>query len=308
MSNNINYYYNTDLACNLTQPVNPLLFITNDLERMRISNLGLIGVANSSPSGKLDVNGTIVVRNNGIVMINGSGNHQVRPVTAGVTSNEICGLSSATFDISGNIISGSDEGQLRLSAGGATGTSNKSYIDLYGANSCYMSFVTSSSERMCITSTGVGIGTGSTVTSGSILDVNGVTNFRGNILPDTSGTKDIGNSSYMWNNVYCNQGYISGSLSRGSAVTITSSTYIVLTSDNWIICNGTGTITVTLPTASLFIGRELMFKNITTQLVNSNASNVYPINSGTLGTQILPATAGSSATLVSDGTNWVIMR
>ena len=310
MSNNITYYYNTDLAVNLNQPANPLLFTTNNLERMRISNTGTVGINNSNPLGKLDVSGSIVTRFNGIVMINNSGNHQTRGVTAGVTSNEICGLSSATFDSSGNIISGSDEGQLRIGAGGASGTTNKSCIDLYGAGTNYMSFITYGGERMNISANGVTIGgLGSSVTSGSILDVNGVTTLRGNILPLTTGTIDIGSSSLVFNNLYSNQAYLSGGfLSRGSSVTKTSS-FSVGANENWIICNGSASITVTLPTASSpNVGREIMFKNIANQAVISASSNVYPLNSGTLGNAILPATAGSSATLVSDGTYWVIMR
>ena len=300
-----NYYYNTDLIFNLSNAINPLLFITNNSERMRITNLGMIGISHSTPSGRLDVVGSVVVNSNGIVMTNNSASSATRGATQGVTSNEICGISSMSFNTIGNTTTGADAGQLRISAGGATTTINKTYIDFNGYGIRFMSFVVYGAERLRIGPGYIGIGT-DTANNSSILDVNGVTTFRGNILPNTTKTRNIGSSSLVWNNLYCNGIYISGSLSRGAPITITSSTYTVLASHNWIICNGTGTITVTLPTASLFIGRELMFKNITTQLVNSNASNVYPINSGTLGNQILPATAGSSATLVSDGTNWVI--
>jgi hypothetical protein len=51
-----------------------------------------------------------------------------------------------------------------------------------------------------------------------------------------------------------------------------------------------------------------MFKNIASQLVISNASNVVPLIGGAAGTGILPATPGATATLVSDGTNWIIMQ
>jgi hypothetical protein len=84
--------------------------------------------------------------------------------------------------------------------------------------------------------------------------------------------------------------------------------FTVGTTENWIICDGSGTITVTLPSASTFIGRELMFKNIASELVVSNASNVVPLIGGSAGTSILPATPGAIATLVSDGTNWIIMQ
>jgi len=50
-------------------------------------------------------------------------------------------------------------------------------------------------------------------------------------------------------------------------------------------------------------------KNLSgTYTVISASTNVRPVNSATLGTAILAATAGKWATLVcEDGTNWVIM-
>ena len=83
--------------------------------------------------------------------------------------------------------------------------------------------------------------------------------------------------------------------------------FTVADTDNWIICNGTGTITVTLPSASLWTGRDLVIKTIAAQAVNSASSNVVPLASATAGTAILANTAGKWARLVSDGTNWVIM-
>lgn len=96
-----------------------------------------------------------------------------------------------------------------------------------------------------------------------------------------------------------------GSFGRAAPVTKTGD-FTVGTTENWLICNKTSTITVTLPTASSFSGREIMIKNISTGSVVSNASNVVPIGSATAGTAILPAQAGTYATLVSDGTNWII--
>ena len=49
-------------------------------------------------------------------------------------------------------------------------------------------------------------------------------------------------------------------------------------------------------------------KNIQAQTVVSASANVKPIGSNTAGTAILAATAGKFATLVSDGTNWIIMQ
>ena len=99
---------------------------------------------------------------------------------------------------------------------------------------------------------------------------------------------------------------IVGSLGRGAPVTKTTN-FTVAATENWLIMNGTATITITLPTASSFTGRELMIKNIAAYTVISASSNVKPIDTDTAATAILPATAGSWCTLVSDGTNWVTM-
>lgn len=77
--------------------------------------------------------------------------------------------------------------------------------------------------------------------------------------------------------------------------------------ENEVICNGSASITVTLPTASLWVGRRVRIKTIAAYTVVSASSNVAPITSATAGTAILAATAGKWAELVSDGTNWITM-
>jgi hypothetical protein len=104
----------------------------------------------------------------------------------------------------------------------------------------------------------------------------------------------------------------SGVLNRGPtsqtpASTVTAATYIVGANDSVLIFNGGASITVTLPSASANPGRTLVFKNIAAFAVVSASSNVVPLAGGAAGTAILAATAGSFATLQSDGTNWQIM-
>tara|TARA_R110000868_G_scaffold157727_1_gene385157 strand:+ start:1781 stop:2533 length:753 start_codon:yes stop_codon:yes gene_type:complete len=79
-------------------------------------------------------------------------------------------------------------------------------------------------------------------------------------------------------------------------------------SEGWVINNKSGsTCTVTLPAASAWGGRAVTFKNLQLQTLVSASSNVVPLIGGAAGTAILPGLAGAWATLVSDGTNWVIM-
>ena len=101
--------------------------------------------------------------------------------------------------------------------------------------------------------------------------------------------------------------HFNGSMSRKAPVrTGVATAYTVLDDDSWIIVNNaSSTVTLTLPTAANFQGRELMIKNVSAIAVNSASSNVIAIttnpgsNPPTTTTSILPATAGKWATLVS---------
>ena len=92
-------------------------------------------------------------------------------------------------------------------------------------------------------------------------------------------------------------------LHDGSVVTKTADFSLSAT---WTICNGSGTITVTLPSAVNYDGQPIHLKTIAAFTVVSASSNVIPLTGGAAGTAILAATAGKWATLVSDGANWVI--
>lgn len=89
-------------------------------------------------------------------------------------------------------------------------------------------------------------------------------------------------------------------------VTNTAATYTVLSTDHTII-QTTAASVYTLPTASSFTGRMLHLVTQFAGTVTSASSNVVPIAGGAAGTAILAATAGKFATLVSNGTNWVIV-
>ena len=90
--------------------------------------------------------------------------------------------------------------------------------------------------------------------------------------------------------------------------TITVSSASITTGSTWIIVNNAGTVTLTLPSASTSTGTEYFIKTITNNTVVSASSNIVPLAGGSASTPILSGTAGKWATLVSDGTNWVIMQ
>jgi hypothetical protein len=117
---------------------------------------------------------------------------------------------------------------------------------------------------------------------------------------DSAGNVGVGTSTPV------NKLQVNGSFGRNAPVTKTGN-FTLGDAENWLICNGTATITVTLPAASSWTGREVMLKTIAAFTVVSASSNVVPLAGGAAGTAILAATAGKWVTLVSDGTNWITM-
>ena len=97
-----------------------------------------------------------------------------------------------------------------------------------------------------------------------------------------------------------------------SSITGTSATYssdyMNTVNALYIKVNNNSTVTITLPSATSQNGKSITVKNLGTGAVNSNSNNVEPFNSTSLGTSILSSGGGKWATLVSDGTNWVIMQ
>jgi hypothetical protein len=135
--------------------------------------------------------------------------------------------------------------------------------------------------------------------------------------PATSGTSILyGNGSGGFSNVTVGSGlsFAAGTLSStssggGSAPVTQTANFTVAATDIWSINNKSGsTCTVTLPTASTNSGRVLYFQNYQVQALVSASSNVVPLAGGAAATSILLASSGDSATLVSDGTNWLMTQ
>lgn len=105
-------------------------------------------------------------------------------------------------------------------------------------------------------------------------------------------------------------GLITASIAALSSAPVTKTAdFTVAANETWLINNKSGsTCTVTLPSASVYSGRYLTFKNLQAQTLVSASSNVVLIDSTAAGTAILLAVVGNWATMVSDGTNWVIMQ
>lgn len=102
-------------------------------------------------------------------------------------------------------------------------------------------------------------------------------------------------------------GALNGSMLDLNAPVTKTASFTLADNENFVVCNGAGSITVTFPSAATNTGRVVWVKTIAAQTVVSASSNVVPIGSASAGTAILAASAGAWAMLVCDGTNWVIM-
>ena len=99
------------------------------------------------------------------------------------------------------------------------------------------------------------------------------------------------------------------STSTGTAPVTKTADFTLADTESWVINNKSGsTCTVTLPAPSSYNGRQVTFKNMQAQFLVSASSNVVPLDSISAGTLILLDVIGNWATMVSDGTNWVIMQ
>ena len=252
-------------------------------------------------SGNLDMSGNDIINansleidngtNNALLSIDPSGNLLIDP-SNNVVIRSGRSLTASTFNgaLNGNASSAT---QISITPNGNNATHYLTFSDVNTAGN-------------------INLHTNNGILVNPFTDTITATTFAGDLsgnarLPQITNTGNItidpSNTLIVLGNMDVSGGYFS----RGVPVTKTGD-FTVQTNENWIICNGSGTITVTLPTSSSFPGRELMFKNIAAQLVNSSALNVVPLVGGAASTAILPGTAGSTATLVSDGTNWIIMQ
>jgi hypothetical protein len=97
-------------------------------------------------------------------------------------------------------------------------------------------------------------------------------------------------------------------LRRAAPVTKTAD-FTLADAEDYIINNKpAAACVVTLPAPASYTGRVVVMKTIQAQAINSASSNVVPLAGGAAGTAIVSGTAGNWAELVSDGTNWIIMK
>lgn len=154
----------------------------------------------------------------------------------------------------------------------------------------------------------IGTGVASGLSLVGDITTTGTISLQGNVIVDAGNLTGTINLATQVVGVLPIANGGTGLSARPSVATKTAD-FTLADTEGWVINNKSGsTCTVTLPAASSWTGRQVVFKNLQAQTLVSASSNVAPIGSATLGTAILPATVGAWATLVSDGTNWVVMQ
>ncbi|CAB4241013.1 hypothetical protein UFOVP24_36 [uncultured Caudovirales phage] len=207
-------------------------------------------------------------------------------------------------------------GVLPIANGGTNGSATPTTNGIaYGTGTAY-AFTAAGTTGQVLTATTGGAPTwaapaaSGTVTSVSVVSANG---FAGTVATSTT-TPAITLTTSVTGVLKGNGTAISAAvvntdyLAPSAPVTKTAN-FTVADTDVWLINNKTGsTCTVTLPAASSWSGRVLRFLNYQVQTLVSASSNVVPLTGGSAATSILLASTGDSATLVSDGTNWLMTQ
>jgi len=119
-----------------------------------------------------------------------------------------------------------------------------------------------------------------------------------------TGTLDVGSTGTFGGRVKTNW------LERNYAYS-TSSSFTVSVNTTWQDINTNVLTTLTLPNAATYPGKELHLRQTGTGNLQSASSNIIPFQTpptGSTSTAILGASTHEAVTLVSDGTNWIIMQ
>lgn len=206
------------------------------------------------------------------------------------------------------ITGGATQGLVQIENGGtgaATAAQARANLGVNSGNGTVTS-VSGTGTVNGITLTGTVTISGSLSLGGTLSGVNINTQTTGNLPIDTRTNGNLDLSTRATGVLPVANG--GTGLSVRPTVATKTADFTLADDEGWIINNKLlTTCTVTLPAASSWPGRVVTFKNLQTQTVVSASSNVVPLIGGAAGTAILPLIIGSWATLVSDGTNWVIM-
>ena len=269
--------------------------VTNGLGTITVANTGVLSNIAGTGISVSSATGNVTIANTGVLSF-----------SAGTT-----GLTPATATTGAVTLAGT----LAIANGGTNGAATPTAGAVaYGTGTAY-GFTAAGTAGQVLTSAGAGaptwttVGTG-TVTSVSVVSANG---FAGTVATATT-TPAITLTTTITGLLKGNGTAILAAVANTdyvplSTVITKTADYTITGTDTWIINNKTGSaLTLTFPAASSWTGRYITVKNMQAQAVNSASSNIVPIDSTTAGTAILLGVVGNWATMVSDGTNWIIMQ
>jgi hypothetical protein len=238
-----------------------------------------------------------------------------------------------------NTVSTLDAASFRTAIGAGTGNGNGTVTSVTGSLPISSSGGTTPNITIANAST-----TASGVVNTSTQSMAGNKTFTGNLatsgefsatgfttLTGGAGVGTMATTSSLTHIIGVNSSNAIGEITLGSGLTLSSGTLTATAGNDiniYLAINGPGitlsssfgvyshwyvninqnsTVTITLPSASGNINKTLVIKNSGTGAVNSQATNVEPLNSTSLGTSIMTSGGGKYATLVSNGTNWIKM-
>ena len=198
---------------------------------------------------------------------------------------------------------------------GASTPKNASFVDLSVTGTTSFDGAQGTSGQV-LTSAGTGntptwtTPTTGTVTSVSVVSANG---FAGTVATATTTPAITLTTSITGllkgNGTAISAAVVNTDYFAPSAPVTKTANFTVADTEVWLINNKSGsTCTATLPAAASWSGRVLRFQNYQAQTLVSASSNVVPLAGGAATTSILLASSGDSATLVSDGTNWLMTQ
>jgi hypothetical protein len=233
-----------------------------------------------------------------------------------------------------NTVTALDATSFRTAIGAGTGTGTVTSV----TGSLPISSSGGTTPNITIANAAVsttGVVTASTQTFGGAKTFNGVLNASSDLnvtgIASLNGGVIISPAGSMTKIAGLNVSNAIGSITVGSGLSLSSgtltatagndiNTYLAIngpgielsssfgTATFWYVnINQNSTVTITLPSASGNVYKTLVIKNSGSGAVNSNATNVEPLNSTSLGTAIMTSGGGKYATLVSNGTNWIKM-
>jgi len=232
-----------------------------------------------------DINGSSGLNMTGFSTLTGGASIGTLATTSTLTRVLGINASNAIGELSLGTGMSVGSGVLSVQAAGASQTGLvTSFTQTFGGNKTFNGTVTLASASGTATSV---IGRSST---GQVVDL---TLGSGLSLSGGTLTATAGNDV----NIYL--------AINGPGIVLSSSFGVYL---HWYVnINQSSTVSITLPSASGNTNKTLVIKNSGSGAVNSNATNIEPLNSTTLTTSILTSGGGKFATLVSDGTNWIKM-